>query len=474
MFKTNFRFQKLEDETEQPPRSLDLPKRWKQSLTFAARDLRSKISNRQYMIINILEAPLLGVLLAFIVKYKTSPQANDYIFRFNDNIPAFLLMSVVVALFMGLTVSAEEIIRDRKILKRESFLHLSWNSYVASKAGILFTMSAIQMFLFVIVSHWILEIKGMTIAFWFALFSTACFANLLGLNISAAFKSAVTVYILIPLLLIPQMILSGLLFSYDKLNSVISQRGKVPLVADMMVSRWAFEAMAVQQFVGNDYETSFYKYNREQSQANVKATFLVEELRKRNQFALENLGAKNDSILKIVSEDIRMIDKALSHESFEGADAIAKIIDAGGYTKLLGEHIDKWLDDYKKHYLQIFNDRERVIDKLMAFHEKTGWSVNENKDKYFNESLNDLVRNVHAGDPVIEYHGELVQQLDPIFQSTMPSSVVDYRTGFFLPEKNLAGAIIPTYVFNMIAIWMMCIVLYITLAAKIPQRLTGR
>jgi hypothetical protein len=397
---------------------------------------------------------LLGMLLAFIVKYKTSPQGTEYIFRFNDNIPAFLLMSVVVALFMGLTVSAEEIIRDRKILKRESFLHLSWNSYVASKASILFTMTAIQMFLFVVVSHWILEIKGMTIAFWFVLFSTACFANLLGLNISAAFKSAVTVYILIPLLLIPQMILSGLLFSYDKLNNVISQRGKVPLMADMMVSRWAFEAMAVQQFVNNDYEDSFFKYNREQSQANVKATFLSEELKKKN-----------------AARDISAISKALKFESFGAADSLLKALERDGYTDQVAARIDQYLDKYKQHYLKAFNDSEKIIDRLQAFHEKTGWSVNEYKNKYFNESLNDLVRNVHAGDPVIEYNGELVQQLDPIFQSTTPTSVVDYRTGFFFPEKNLVGAIVPTYVFNMIAIWSMCLILYLTLALKVPQRI---
>ncbi len=457
MFKSNFKFSRLEDEKEQPPRSLDLPNKIKQAITFGARDLRSKISNRQYLIINLLEAPLLGVLLAFIVKYKTSAKATEYVFRFNDNIPAFLLMSVVVALFMGLTISAEEIIRDRKILKRESFLHLSWNSYVASKAGILFTMSAIQMFLFVVVSHWILEIKGMTIAFWFVLFSTACFANLLGLNISAAFKSAVTVYILIPLLLIPQMILSGLLFSYDKLNNAISQRGKVPLMADMMVSRWAFEAMTVYQFVENDYESSFYKYNRAQSQANFKATFLAEELRKRNE-----------------NREAEIIVKVLRFEPFDGASLIVKALEHDGYSKPLADHIDKWLTKYQKHYQKVYNETDVIIDKLMAFHEKTGWSVNDHKNEYYNESLTDLVRNVHAGDAVIEYEGELVQEVDPIFQAPTPRWFGDYRTGFFLPEKNMFGTIVPTYAFNTIAIWAMCLVLYFTLALRIPQRLAGR
>ncbi|MCK7536398.1 MAG: hypothetical protein MZV63_38185 [Marinilabiliales bacterium] len=45
---------------------------------------------------------------------------------------------------MGLTVSAEEIIKDRKILKREAFLNLSWNSYLMSKVFVQFAISAIQ------------------------------------------------------------------------------------------------------------------------------------------------------------------------------------------------------------------------------------------------------------------------------------------------------------------------------------------
>ena len=43
-------------------------------------------------------------------------------------------MAIIVALFMGWTVSAEEeIIRDRKILKRESFLNLSWNRSISCR-----------------------------------------------------------------------------------------------------------------------------------------------------------------------------------------------------------------------------------------------------------------------------------------------------------------------------------------------------
>ena len=162
-------------------------------------------------------------------------------------------MALIVALFLGLTVSAEEIFRDRKILKRERFLNLSRSSYLVSKIIILFTISAIQALLFVIVANSFLGIRDMGFIYWFALFSTAAFANMLGLNISASFNSAVTIYILIPLVMIPMMILSGAMFSFDKLNRNVSRVDKVPVIAEFMVTKWSYEALMVHQFKDNKF-----------------------------------------------------------------------------------------------------------------------------------------------------------------------------------------------------------------------------
>ena len=105
-------------------------------------------------------------------------------------------MAIIVLLFLGLTVSAEEIFHDRKILKREAFLNLSRSSYLVSKLVILFSLSAIQAVSFILVSNLLLDIKDMWLTYWVVYFSAACFANMLGLNISATFNSAVTIYIL--------------------------------------------------------------------------------------------------------------------------------------------------------------------------------------------------------------------------------------------------------------------------------------
>ncbi len=229
LFRERFKINRLEDVKEAPPRSLSLPNKIKQTIIFITRDTLSKLSNKQYLLINLLEAPILALILAVIIKYKSAPGGKEYMFRFNENLPAFLLMSIIVAMFMGLTVSAEEIIRDRKILRRELFLNLSWNSYLSSKVVILFVLSAVQTFSFIFVGNLILEIEwSMLIPFWFILFSASCFANVLGLNISSAFNSAVTVYVMIPLLLIPQMILSGLLFSFRQTQRYYQHEGQGP------------------------------------------------------------------------------------------------------------------------------------------------------------------------------------------------------------------------------------------------------
>lgn len=464
MYNDNFKISPLEDVKEAPPKTLNLPGKLKQTFIYTVRDVLAKISNKQYLLINFLEAPVLAFILAFVIRYKNAAGDTEYVFRLNDNFPAFLLMSIIVSLFMGLTVSAEEIIRDRKILKRESFLNLSWNSYLSSKLAILFTLSAIQTLLFVVVGNLILEIHGFTLAFWFVMFTTSCFANVLGLNISSAFKSAVTVYVVIPLLLIPQMILSGLLFNFDKLNDLISTKGKVPMVADLMASRWSYEALATYYFTDNEFEKSFYQYEKAQSQADFKSAFLVDELRRMNQFSLENFESKNDSIQKLVDYNLALIAQNIYTDEFfkDHADVVV-MLERGKYSENTGKRLEKLLDDYKAHNQNLYNQQTALLEKKMAYYEDNGWSINKNKDTYYNQSLADLVKNINTKARILEADGKLIQQIDPIFQDPRPTSAFDYSTGFFFPTKNALGIHVSTYWFNLIVIWLMSIALYITL-----------
>ncbi len=474
-FSEKFRIDKVDDLKDLPPQGLSLPSRLKQTLIFTTRDTLAKLGNKQYLLINLLEAPLLALILSFIIRYHTR---EEYFFRFNENIPAYIMMAIVVCLFMGLSISAEEIIRDRKILKRESFLNLSWNSYLTSKLLILFTLSAIQAFTFVLIGNLVLEIKGMILPFWLVLFSVSCMANVLGLNISSAFNSAVTVYIMIPLLLIPQMILSGLLFPFDKLNNTISNRGKVPVVADMMASRWAYEAMATYQFKYNDFNAPSYQFEQQAKMADFKSNYLVGKLNETLSFIRKNNQSENDSIKGLVAAKFRVLQNEVSKEPFQkGLEQFnIRELKAGEINAANSEMLEAYLENLRLHYLGVYQLAETKLEQLTLLRGKMepDFEVNKYKNLYFSESLSDLVRNVGTEDRIIEGDGEFLQLIDPVYNvPDTPANPLDYRAHFFAPQKHLFGMYFDTFTFNVMVIWLMTAILYATLYFEALKRFLG-
>jgi len=470
----NFAMDEVITVTELPPKALSLPTRIKQTAIFAIRDFWSKISNTQYMLINLLQAPLLACLLAFVIRYTNGSETAGYTYRYNDNIPAFILMSVLVAIFMGLTVSAEEIIRDRKIQKREAFLNLSRTSYLTSKLLILFILSAIQTLTFVLVGHWILDIEGMVFSYWLVLFSLSCFANVLGLNMSASFNSAVTVYITIPLLLIPQMIFSGIIFSFDKLNESVSSRDKVPVLADMIAARWGFEAIAVDQYKNNQYQTSFYDLEKSQSQAYYKYTYLIPELEQRLNFVSENYSTSNDSIKTLVNRDLTLLQNTIVQEPShkELKLNIIPALSVSQFNKEKAVELEAFLKQLHTTYVEQFNKAGEIKDKLIEYKEKNkAFNLTAYKNRFYNESLADLMKNSNAKDRIVEYEGKLLQQNDPIYRYPEIGAAWDYRTHFLSPQKPLFGSLYETYYFNVITLWLLTGFLYLTLYFEAFRRI---
>jgi len=433
-----------------PAKTLKIPSKLKQWFIFTTRDFKTKIKNNQYLVLNLLEAPLLALILSFIIRYKNTPLGDSYLYRHNDNIPAYLMMAIIVALFMGMTVSAEEIIRDRKILKRESFLNLSWNSYLMSKITVLFALSAIQTFCFVLIGNSILEIRDMLFPFWLILFTVSCFGNLIGLNISSAFNKAVTVYIAIPLLLIPQMILSGLLFPYDKINDLFAQKGKVPIIADMMASRWAFEGMAVYLYKENDMERPLFVPDRIRHQASYRSTYWIPALEEAMTELKPYLNDRESEVHVADAENAwALITNELTTEDVAGKEQIQDIL-ALSLTDINFETLDR-LSEYFEYlslrFNKTYNEWTKKREFLIANLESSpdyAYNFAENRGHCYNERLEELVRNQSTNDRIVRVGNRLVQQIDPIFKDPdIPDHPLDYRTQFYAPEKIFAG-----YTFN--------------------------
>jgi len=477
LYNKNFETKRVKSISKKPPKFLNRPSILKQVKIFTTRDFLSKITDKQYMILNIFEAPLLAGVLATVVRYRNSSNGLEYVFRFNENIPAFFLMSIVVSLFIGLTVSAEEIISDRKLLKREQFLNLSWSSYLTSKMILLFTLSAIQSFTFVVIGNAILEIKGMNFAFWLIMFSSSCMANMIGLIISSAFRSAVTVYIMIPIILIPQLIFSGLMFSYDKLNEAIRSYGSVPLVADFMTSRWALEAMSVHQFMNNDYQEPYYEFDQEIHQSDFKTSFWVPAMRSKSNYIANNFYRTNDTTVQIkVKETLTFFVDELNREPFK-PELEGFSIDSLNQKNLNPRtflRINQYVNKINDHYIEKSNLANRKKDKLISLFEsdeRYTYNLNDYKDTYFNESLSDVVRNINIKNRILEVNNRFIQQVDPVFHNPkVNTDLLSYRTHFYAPSKYLFGYMIPTLYFNLIAIWTMTALCFLTVYFKIPEK----
>lgn len=463
---------------EAPKSSLNIPSRVKQALLFASRDIQAKLHNRQYMIINLLEAPLLAFILAFIVRYYNidDKMLDGYVFGKNLNMPAYLFMSIIVALFMGLTVSAEEIIRDRKILKREAFLHLSRSSYLFSKVSILFMLSAIQTLSFVLVGSYILEMKGLILQHWFILFTTSCFANMLGLNISSAFNSAVTIYILIPLLLIPQLILSGVVVKFDKLNPVIGNTATVPMVGDLMASRWAFEASMVTQFKDNRFEREFYMFDKVMAQCDFKKVYLIPELETRLQYCLGNFRSEDPEVKERLRRDLELIRNEV-HRELEtvGFDKFTRLDDLtpARFDSTVYQSLTGFLDQLRKFYVRRFNAADQRKEEKIREATRTPEdqrNFTKFKEQYHNDAITELVKNITESHRIIEKDGKLIQKIYPIYKDPDPDHIVDFDAQFYMPAKHFLNINVDTFYFNMGVIWSMTFVLAITLYFDVLRR----
>jgi len=443
-----------------PKTNFDIPKKIKQFKIFFVRDVLSKLTNKQYVLLTFLEAPTLAVILGYFTKYIAG---DHYIFSENENLFAYIFMAVVVALFLGLTLSAEEIIRDRKIVEREKFLNLSRFSYINSKVIIMFILSAIQMISFVLIGNWILGIKGLTAEYYWILFTTACFANMLGLNISSALNSVVTIYILIPFILVPQLLLNGLIVKFDKLHKSIASYRFVPVVGDVMTSRWAFEALAVTQFKDNLWERNIFDIEFKRSFHEFRFNYLIPELSNKLDFCqnyLEKPGDKKEyeKNLAILYNEISELEKLFPKKTFYAFDKL----NPEKFNNEVAEELREYLEEKRKFFVKQYNKATAELDKKISELEKKYGKEGlvKLKEDNFNISLSDLVTNKNSFQTIKEDDNRLIQLTKPIFKE--PESNYG-RAHFYAPFKKIGSYKIDTFWFNTIFIWLTTLFLYIAL-----------
>ena len=413
-----------------------------QFFIFLHRNIRTKITNVQYLCITLLVAPVLALICAFLTRYAPP---EGYSVMDNKNLVSYFFMAVIVATFIGMSGSAEEIIRDRALLKREKFLRLSYGSYIWSKIIYSAGVSLLQTLLFIWVGNAIMGLHGLFWVWWLILFTTALLSSLVGLLLSQRLNSVVAIYVSIPLLLIPQILLCGLVVNFSDLTPK-STTGNVPVIGDVIPSRWAYEALAVTSFTDNDYERPFFELDKQRYEIQFYNMVFLKEL----QSQLETLKDERRRGLEVNPEHLRVIQTNLPVlTTFLGLEPYAGDWSDASLYSFLKELEQKLSKIGNKASLA----RNRMLSDLFRIYGKE--NVRALKRENYNIKLEDFV--------VGGEHGRL---LDIVDSYIVPRAGFVYltprnnlgRAPFYSSEKILGPWHIKTLWFNMAVMVLMCFI----------------
>ena len=437
-----------------PPSDQRKPGALKQFLIFLQRNIKTKITNVQYLCITLSIAPLLAIICAFLTRF--SPP-EGYTIMNNKNLVSYFFMAVIVATFTGMSGSAEEIIKDRALLKRERFINLSYSSYIWSKIVYMAGVSLIQTFLFIVVGNTIMGIHGQFLTWWLILFITALLASLTGLLLSQCLNSVVAIYISIPLLLIPQILLCGLVVSFTDL-APNSKSGNVPLIGDLIPSRWSYEALAVTSFTDNNYEKLFFTTDKEKYETQYYNMGFLYEL----QSQLETMKSEQTDGKDVKPEHLEIIKTNLP-----------VITDYCGIKPYEGDFSYQSLHQYMKEAESLLSKRSNKItlkgdEEVARFIRQNGKeALLQLKRDNYNLNLEDLVIGTEHQRLLDIVDNHIVARSGLVFLT--PSSKIG-RAPFYSSEKIIGSWHIKTLWFNMGVLLLMSIIMAILLLSDCPGR----
>lgn len=194
----------------------------KRTFLIKARDTMSTL-------ILLFQAPIIGLFLLLVF---ANNQTEQYLL-------AMHFMALVAAIWLGCSNSAREIVCEQTIFQRENKAALSLGAYLASKITVLGILCAIQCLILTIfaqISFYNSGILGIGFfSHYLVLFLTSFTAMLMGLVVSAVAKTGEAAMAIVPIILIPQIVLGGLIVYFKDLGDF----GK--LLAAPVLNRWAFE-----------------------------------------------------------------------------------------------------------------------------------------------------------------------------------------------------------------------------------------
>ncbi|MCY7374624.1 MAG: ATP-binding cassette domain-containing protein, partial [Pyrinomonadaceae bacterium] len=200
----------------------------RQFVTLSRRYWEVLFRDKLNLFILLAQAPIIAVMVYFVMGAN---QPRDF---------AYFVLSLV-SVWFGISVSAREIIRERAVYNRERMVNLGLLPYIFSKLFVLGIIVGIQC-LTLFVPLKLLDLVGLMPMpgellgipqFWVMLL-TAGVGIAFGLLISALVKTSEMATSLVPLILIPQILFSGLVGVPTGINKAAGL---------LMPTTWSFDTM---------------------------------------------------------------------------------------------------------------------------------------------------------------------------------------------------------------------------------------
>lgn len=205
---------------------------FKQFFTLFMRRLKTLINNHQQLILLFAQVPLIACLLSVVV--------TKNLFYSYEETKAILFTMVTAAIWLGLLNAIQEVCKERVILEKEYMADLRVSAYLCSKLVFLFLLSIIQSVLFVSTFILFVDVPSNGVLFsWYietvlVIIITIFSASSMGLLVSILAKDPSSASTMPTLLLVPQLLFSGMLFP---LNGVVDK------ISNFILCRWSVEAL---------------------------------------------------------------------------------------------------------------------------------------------------------------------------------------------------------------------------------------
>ncbi len=180
---------------------------WRQVSILSDRYLEVMVSDPRSMLLLLVQAPLIGGLVAGV---WSNAQADS---------PTLYFVLVLSAFFLGAVNSAREIVKERDLFLRERLYNLSAGAYVVSKYKVQAISMVVQCTLLTVIVDRYVPLEVHAIVLGAGVLMCALCGTAVGLVISAVVRSADKAVMMVPLVVIPQILFSKLMLPGGNLHN---------------------------------------------------------------------------------------------------------------------------------------------------------------------------------------------------------------------------------------------------------------